>query len=371
MAIETESRRALHELIELLQEVDERWAGPQWNLASADDVSGAHRALMHLLEGAVLGNFESDPRRPNFRRIVSPWRKFTGDNGDAIYYDSPVSADYQYVVRGNIDGAVYTSFTIELDNADGSMAKATGGVINDTHFTADANGAYEIRLGGATAGANHLPLPAGATRITSRHYFENETCVAADPTCDPRPRIEIAGERTPPSPPDDTSVAAGIRRVAQFIRSRTLEMPPLADSDVPPFVSKVPNEFPPPVVPGDFGLAAFDAHYSMAPFVVGPDQALVLSGRWPNCRFANVCLWNRFQQTFDYANRSVSLNRKQTELEPDGTFRLVIAHRDPGVANWLDTEGRPFGIVFWRFMLAEGDVETPRAELVPFDSIRG
>ena len=30
--------------------------------------------------------------------------------------------------------------------------------------------------------------------------------------------------------------------------------------------------------------------------------------------------------------------------------------------NWIDTEGRPFGMVFWRFFLPEGEVETPRAD---------
>ena len=30
--METESRRALHELIDLLGEVDERWISPEWNL---------------------------------------------------------------------------------------------------------------------------------------------------------------------------------------------------------------------------------------------------------------------------------------------------------------------------------------------------
>jgi len=56
----------------------------------------------------------------------------------------------------------------------------------------------------------------------------------------------------------------------------------------------------------------------MAPYVIGPDQALVFTGRWPRCRFANVSLWNRHMMTFDYANRRVSLNRRQTQLEKDG-----------------------------------------------------
>ena len=34
MTIQTESRKALRELIDLLDEIDERWAGPEWNLQS-------------------------------------------------------------------------------------------------------------------------------------------------------------------------------------------------------------------------------------------------------------------------------------------------------------------------------------------------
>jgi len=109
----------------------------------------------------------------------------------------------------------------------------------------------------------------------------------------------------------------------------------------------------------------------MAPYVLGPDDALVMTGRWPQCRCANVSLWNRHLQTYDYAHRQVSLNRAQTRLEADGTFRMVIAHRDPGVPNWLDTEGRPFGMVFWRYFLPEGEIATPQAEVVAFDTLAG
>ena len=76
-------------------------------------------------------------------------------------------------------------------------------------------------------------------------------------------------------------------------------------------------------------------------------------------------------QTFDYVNRQVSLNRRQTRLESDDSWRMVIAHEDPGVPNWLDTEGRAIGIVFYRYMLATGPVVTPQAEVVPLDQLRG
>jgi hypothetical protein len=176
----------------------------------------------------------------------------------------------------------------------------------------------------------------------------------------------------PPEPPGDANVAAAIRRVARFVRSSTLDMGAPPREDQPAFVSRVPNEFPTPVKPGAFGLAAADAAYSMAPFLVPEGQALVVEGRWPDdCRCANVCLWNRHMQTFDYLNRQVSLNRRQTRLEADGRFRIAIASRDPGVPNWLDTEGRSFGLVFFRYMLPGSEIEAPSAKLVPLDSLRG
>ena len=43
----------------------------------------------------------------------------------------------------------------------------------------------------------------------------------------------------------------------------------------------------------------------------------------------------------------------------------MIAYEDPAVPNWLDTEGRPFGMVYWRFLLPEGKVDTSQTEVVP------
>ena len=370
MAIQSKSRAALRELIELLQEVDEHWCSEERNLASAEDVAGSHRALMHILEAGLVGYFEQDARKPSFRRIVTPSRKLTGDNSDAIYFDAPLDPRFAYVIRGNINQAVYFSMTIEEGAADGNIPTATCGVINDTQIDVGDDGSFTVYLGGEQRGRNWLALTENASRVTTRHYFEHVVPAAMDPLLEPTMRIECVSETDVPSPPDDESVSAGIRRVCNMVRTRTLEMPQLAGADSPGFVSSTPNVFPRPQPPGDFGLAAFDAHYSMAIFVLAPDEALVMTGKWPDCRFGNVCLWNRFQQTFDYINRGVSLNRKQAEADEDGRFRMIIAHEDPGLPNWLDTEGNSFGLVFWRFFLVEGEVETLQAEVVKLAALR-
>ena len=364
MTIQTQSRTALGEFIELLQEIDTRWSSPEWNLNSPEDIVGSHRALMHIIEASLVGNFELDASRPDFRRITTPSRKLTGDNSDAIYFDAPVSPDHAYVIHGSIHGAAYFSLTIEVGAEDGHMATRTAGVINDEDLEIDSNGDFTLYLGGEPKDKGWLPLEPGASRVTTRHYFEHASPAAMEPNLEPRIRIECLTAKGVPAAPTDETVSAGIRRVCNAIHGRTLGMPPMANGVLPTFVSLTPNEFPPPQPPGDFGLAAFDAHYSMAPFFIGLDEALVITGRWPDCRFGNVCLWNRFQQTFDFRSRSVSLNRTQTVLESDGSFKMIIAHSDPGLPNWLDTEGNVFGLVFWRFFLVTGDVETPQTTLM-------
>ena len=414
--IDTASRRALHELIDLLGEVDRRWVSPEWNLHTADDVVGAHRALMHYLQWGLVGLFERDPAAPRFHRIVAPDRKLLGDNPDAVYFDAPISADHAYRVTGETKGATYVSITVESGEAWGSMDNQVVGVLNDESFDIDADGRFEILLGGEPRQRNWLALPEGAGSISTRHYFEDATHAAADPARVPTMRIEVvpgggdldgnpvipggsladldgnpvipggspadhdrtpattggtssAPATTPPPRPSDATVAAGIRRVAGLVRELTVDRPPTGQSQPRSWISRVPNEFPPPGKPGDLGLAAFDAAYAMAPFLIGPDEALVIRARWPQCRYANVCLWNRHLQTFDYASRSISLNRAQTVADADGRFTAVISHTDPGTPNWLDTEGRPFGIVYWRFMLPEGEIETPQAEVIPLSDL--
>ena len=136
---ELESRRALHELIALLQEIDERYLGDEWGSPALGDTVDGFHSVAHLIQGGFLLSFESDPEHPFFRPIVTRYRKLLGDNPDALYYTAPVRADRTYRVRGNLAGAVYLSFTVERGSEEGGYSDSTAGVLRDRDFDVAAD----------------------------------------------------------------------------------------------------------------------------------------------------------------------------------------------------------------------------------------
>jgi hypothetical protein len=368
----SESGAALQELRGVLGQLEASFATDAWGLRGPLDQAEARRLVMFHLHHAIEVYFEPSPERPAWKRFVTPEKKLLGDNPDAIYFATPISAAHSYRIRGNTAGAVYTSFTVEVGGGGGGNPTGLGATLNDTEFKRSRRGDYEI-IASATKpeGGNWLRLDPGASSLSTRHYYETKTSVAADQLHHIPLAIDRIDGAAPPPPPSDASVAEGIRRVASFLR--TSVNPPGRDpAKLPPWVSLVPNKFPQPKKDGSntkVGFAAKDNVYSMAPFVLAPGEALVIRGRFPKCRFANVVLWNRHTHTLDYRYRQISLNRKQTKLEPDGSFKIVLAAGDPGVPNWLDTEGRPSGSVFWRFQLPEEEIAPLDAKLVKIGDV--
>jgi hypothetical protein len=68
------------------------------------------------------------------------------------------------------------------------------------------------------------------------------------------------------------------------------------------------------------------------------------------------------------------LNGFQSELDEDGVIRVVVAHRDPGIRNWLDTTGHREGFLTPRWAYSETPSSDDWPEIscvkVPFDELR-
>ena len=67
------------------------------------------------------------------------------------------------------------------------------------------------------------------------------------------------------------------------------------------------------------------------------------------------------------------MNGFQTAWDGEGVARYVIAHRDPGMANWLDTSGVPVGFMTFRWTYGAAPAEVPvvRVEKVALAAVAG
>lgn len=357
-----EASAALGRLQKTLDTMENDFSEPEWKLRTPEDFAEARRVLLHALMHGLEAWLEADPARPFFTAFINQHKKLLGDNPDARYFSAVIDENHSYRIRGNLADATYTSFTIELGS--GTDGDGIGATLNDTEIQADANGDFEITLSKKKAAGNWMAISKGAASVTSRHYYERKLSINNDRMHHIPIDIECLDDVPPRSAPTDSQIAAGIDRVTTFVKGNVVTM---TDANSPSWVSRVPNQFMPPKKDASheqITYAAKDNVYSMAPFVLGPNQALLIRGRFPKCRFSNVVLFNRFLQTFNYEERSISLNREQTVLDEEGNFEMILAHRDPGRPNWLDTEGRPYGIMFWRFQLPEGDIPPLETEVI-------
>jgi hypothetical protein len=370
-----EAARAFAELSEALSDIEARYIGPERGMHSAEERAAGRFLAANALQHGFQCWFPSDPRRPLFHRWLGTTKKLLGDNPDAVYYGTVVDPAHAYRIRGHVHGACYTSFSVETGAMDGHLSKGVVATLNDTEFDVAADGSYEILAspdpppGGPR---NWLRLEPDAGSITTRHYWEWERNVAADPTFHVPLWIEPVEPPGPAPPMDDAAIAAGIRRVVNFVRGVTIDFPELPPEVMPAWVSNVVNQFDNSAYGesnAEIGYAAVDNAYLQTRYELGPDQALVMRGRFPRCRFANVVVWNHRLQTPPYRYRRVSLNRSQTTYEKDGSFRMVVAHRDPGVPNWIDAAGLPTGMIFWRFLMPEERIPPIEAEVVQVDSL--
>ena len=98
---------------------------------------------------------------------------------------------------------------------------------------------------------------------------------------------------------------------------------------------------------------------------LAPDEALLIELPDPQATYWGLQVASSLVHTLDYSKALTSFNNAQAHQDPDGTYRFVLAHEDPGVYNWLDTGGLHYGTLFLRCYEAMSP-SAPRTTLTNF-----
>lgn len=101
----------------------------------------------------------------------------------------------------------------------------------------------------------------------------------------------------------------------------------------------------------EVGAGALEGQfYYEGAYDLADDEALLVESPVPaKCDYRSLILTNEIYETTDWHNNHSSLNLAQAAPDSDGKLRIVVANRDPGVKNWLDTAGNPRGVVQGRW----------------------
>ena len=300
-----------------------------------------------LAAGIVSCVSHNDPDYPVFGRMIDYTMPWGLDNPDCLYLYAPLRGGAAYRVFGKRGTANHIDLQVNFGHyANGDISTwGTIASMDGVDLETDAEGNFELRIGGEESPGNWLSSRHDAEFLLVRQYFDDwESERPADLL------IERIGAEYPMPPPKSDEMARRFEKLQRWIEQGGALWEKMSQG----FLSMPPNSLivHMPEAAGERsgmrGLA-----YGMGHFSCAPDEAVIIEFRPPACLHWGLALANVYWECVEYATRQSSLNRSQVQLDEDGLARLVIAHRDPGVANWLDPGHNVEGTLTARFLQAD------------------
>lgn len=318
-----------------------------------EEEADAHRHLLRLCSAAIdLFVERADPARPLPTVWMSPTRKFLGDSPDTIYTTIPVSSKHRYTLTIEPGNALYIGVLVYARSEPGGPVHTVSSVVDETMTSTDGRFVIDVGPEVDPDDAQGLHLDDQSFWIMVRQYFANPAGRQAALIT-----IERTDGMTADAPPDPAELTAGMEAAGNWIRSQ-------ARADVaidglmafPAGSSAEPG--PPPVVPDDLISLFFptpDISYQGCRIAPEPDQRLEVAFTPPACRFWSVVLSTPWLESVEQRSTPASINSTSAQIGDDGTVRIVVAERDPGVANWIPLRGYHRAQVAYRVLLAESE----------------
>ncbi|ARS25786.1 DUF1214 domain-containing protein [Sphingomonas sp. KC8] len=328
--------------------------------ATPIDRAEGYRYLTRLLRIALEMNLEfADPDFPAFYQASHQTAKIGADNPDNHYLNATVTGDRSYRISGKRGTVPILTFGSKANRyaIDGTMAST--GEVDVEDMLIEADGSFELIASRERPGnGNWLPIAEDTSMILVRQTFGDR---AKEQGVDIR--IEaIDGPATPaPLTPERLETALG--KVAGFVEGTARTFAIWAEK----FRAENMNALDTPDQ-AMFVKAGGDPmiHYLHGAWELAPDEALVIETTVPKCRVWNFQLDNYWMESLDYRFHQIHYNNTSAKPNSDGTVTLVIAARDPGFGNWVDTAGHAHGTMLWRWTdAAETPIPTTKVIKLP------
>jgi hypothetical protein len=317
------------------------------NLALLDQAARAQ--ALNAAEQVV----NNDPNNPLVFAVDMPAHRWYGtdtqdgrfiyDNPDTVYRTVPVNSGSTYVITGKYTSGVPADGNFGV-YADISDAKPIGN-LSAQSLTVNPDGMFTITADGnptAPGQTNHIYLPPDAQQIFVRYTM-------ADWSTQSAPSLTVTrtgGPAATPPPTFDDMVAQTVSIIGNFGTAAHNTALDIVTVNLATGQLKAPNTL---TQPFNFPGTLVTQKQSLGYFQLTDNQAMVVTINPGNAGYFTVPVTNDWELSPDPVNNQTSLNNSQAVANPDGTYTVVISPTDPGVANWVSTDGLNQGTLYVRF----------------------
>jgi hypothetical protein len=330
--------------------------------STPDDELTVAEGIRHLTRLVRLGleaSVESlGPSHPVLSQLVDETKKFGCDNPDTIYLSAALDGRGTYRITGRRGTVDYLSFTTSAGPR--GAARQTG-FLDSSSLIVGEEGALDIAVSGTPAAGNWLPLEPQMTSLGVRQTFLDRGC--EEPAV---LRIERLDPVDPPPPLTLDALdgrLAGALGFARYVATTFTEW----TEGYQRHANRLPaaDQARCLAAGGDPNIYFYRSYWEL-----GPHQALVVRiPRIPTCDTWNLQVDNYWQESMDRRFHRSHINKHTAVPDADGGVTAIIAHRDPGVPNWLDTAGHRVGHFALRWVRATEPVD-PETSLCTLEDVR-
>jgi hypothetical protein len=309
------------------------------------DRAEGFRYLSRLARAALETFLEyGDPEAPALHRPVHETAKIGADNPDNYYQRAAISGRYEYRIRGKRGTVHYLGFGAQSPGVASSGDSRQSGYLEASALEIGPDGRFEIALSREPRPGNWLPLAEDSESLLVRQTFlDRQRETPAELVIE---RVDGGG---PPRPLTPERLDGGLRAAAGLVNGCA----GLFSSWVRGFESHA-NQLPlfdPRVslgAGGDPNITYYHSYWRLL-----PDEALVIEVTPPACDSWNFQLDNWWMESLDYRYHRIHVNKHTARAEADGSVRIVVAHEDPGLPNWIETAGHRQGTMCFRWIGAK------------------
>ena len=316
------------------------------------------RVLRSVLDICVEHN---DADFPIIYRPCDEIIKYGGDNPDNCYQKCVLDGNREYRITGKRNSVHYISFLTQGSDYSQDRTMVNTGFLDGNDLEIDRDGNFEIIVSSQQHSGNWLPMRPETLALLIRQTFavrEKEQLAELQIEC-----LEPATAQPLPLNPEkfaNNLLTAGIyleNIVDMFCdwsknyQSHTNQLP-AADQKLCQRVGGDPN------------IRYYNTYWELA-----ENQALVVDlPQIPQCENWNIEVCNYWMESLDYRYHNIHVNKFTARYAEDGSVRVIIAHRDPGLPNWLTTAGHHRGTIFFRWIGASSYID-PITTLTTIDQL--